>query len=198
MHVATVRVSPPGLPTDQELVEQCVDGDRREFATIFRRHSRIIYGVAITILRNSADAEEVVSDTFLTLWRKRTTVNFIDDSALPWLIATARYQAMNRRRAAFRESSISLNDEIDTHSSVGVDVIAAEQQLTRRLDEIIAGLGPLEQKIVQLCLVNNFSYEQAALTLGISHASVRNRLSRARSHLRHELQLEEDSYEQTH
>lgn len=198
MHVATVRESPPDSPTDQEFIDRCVDGDRREFATIFRRHSRIVYAVAISALRNPADAEEVVSDTFLTLWRKRTTVNFIEDSALPWLIATARYQAMNRRRAAFRESSISLNDEIDTHSSAGVDVIVAEQQLTRRLDEIIAGLGPMEQKIVQLCLVNNLSYEQAALTLGVSHATVRNRLSRARSYLRHELQLEEESYEQTH
>ncbi|SEO04882.1 RNA polymerase sigma factor [Cryobacterium sp. TMT1-3] len=198
MQVATVVKIRPNSQTDQELIDQCIDGDRREFATIFRRHSRIVYAVAITVLRNPTDAEDVLSDTFLTLWRKRATVNFIEDSALPWLIATARYQAMNRRRTASREASISLNDEIDTHSSAGADVIAAEQQLTRRLDDIIAGLRPLEQRIVQLCLVNNLSYEQAATKLGVSHATVRNRLSRARSQLRHELQLQEDSYEQTH
>lgn len=89
MQVATVMEIRPSSQTDQELIDQCVDGHRREFVTIFRRHSRIVYAVAITVLRNPAEAEDVVSDTFLTLWRKSATVNFIDDSALPWLIATA-------------------------------------------------------------------------------------------------------------
>ncbi|GAA3872408.1 RNA polymerase sigma factor [Leifsonia kafniensis] len=193
MHLATVREATASPPSDHELIEQCAEGDRRAFATIFRRHSRVVYAVAITVVRNQADAEEVLSDTFLTLWRKRESVGFIDGSALPWLIATTRYQSLNRRRAGFREAAISLNDEIDSHTSVGADVTAAERQLTARLDEIIAGLGPLEQRIVQLCLVNNLSYEQAAKKLGVSHATVRNRLSRARAQLRHELAHEEDS-----
>lgn len=198
MQVATVmeiRLSPQ---TDQELIVQCVDGDRRAFGAIFSRHSRVVYAVAITAVRNPADAEEVLSDTFLTLWRKRATVEFVDDSALPWLITTARYQALNRKRAGFREASISLNEEIDTHSSAGADVIAAEQELTQRLDAVIAGLGLLERQIVQLCLINNLSYEQAAKKLHVSHATVRNRLSRARNQLRQELQPEEYSDEQAH
>jgi len=179
--------------TDEQLLQQSVDGDRRAFGALYDRHSRIVYALAITALRNPTDAEEVSSDTFFTLWKKRATVRFTDGSALPWLIATTRYQAMNHRRARFREATISLNDELDAHTSASAETIAAERQLTDRLEELIADLGPLEQSIVHLCLVDRLTYEQAALALGITHATVRNRLARSRTQLRHELNLEDGS-----
>ena len=191
MRTAVVVEILTGPVTDEKLLQQSVDGDRRAFGTLHDRHSRIVYAVAITATRNPADAEEVSSDTFFTLWKKRATVRFTDGSALPWLIATARYQAMNHQRARFREATISLNDDVDTHTSASAETIAAERQLAQRLEEIIADLGPLEQSIVHLCLVDRLTYEQAALKLDISHATVRNRLARSRTQLRHELHLEE-------
>jgi RNA polymerase sigma factor, sigma-70 family len=58
------------------------------------------------------------------------------------------------------------------------------RELSRRLEALIRTLSPLDQRIVQLCLVDSLSYEQVAAQLGIAHGSVRNRLSRSKKQLR--------------
>jgi RNA polymerase sigma factor (sigma-70 family) len=183
------------IVTDEELIVLSADGDRRSFGELFDRHSRVVYGLAMVALRNHADAEDVVSESFLTLWRKRASISFIDGSALPWLIVTTRHQAMNRKRASQRDAATLLNEEIYTETSSDAGATDAYKELTAQLDSTIRQLGPLEQKIVQLCLVDDLSYEQAAQHLGISHASVRNRLSRARTQLRQQLRSETQAHD---
>jgi RNA polymerase sigma-70 factor (ECF subfamily) len=185
--------SPP--ETDEELIARATSGDRRAFGTLYDRHSRVVYALAITTLRDRSDAEEVLSDTFLTLWRKRATVSFLEGSALPWLIVTTRYQSLNRRRAVLREHTLSLDENIGGPGSTGADEMAARNLLTALLDEIVERLAPLDQRVVRLCLIDGFTYEQAARRLGVSHSTVRNRLSRARIQLRHELRPEAPAHD---
>jgi RNA polymerase sigma factor (sigma-70 family) len=180
----------PNLQTDEDLIARSTVGDRRGFGDLFDRHSRVVYGLALTALRTHTDAEDVVSETFLTLWRKRNRVTFIEGSVLPWLIVTTRHHALNRRRFNARAAALSLDDDIDTGAVASTEDIAAYNELSTQLDSLIGQLAPLEQQIVQLCLVDNLSYQQAARQLGISHSSVRNRLSRARTELRQQLRSE--------
>ena len=175
---------------DDVLLARCVAGDRRAFAALFDRYSRAVYATAILIVRKDADAEEVASDAFLTLWRKRESVQPLAGSLLPWLITTARYEALNRRRSA--RSDIPLNDELDSGTTLAPDATIAERDLAIQLDSLIASLPAIDQKIVALCLVEGTSYEDAAQRLGLTHATVRNRLHRARIQLRTDLKGIED------
>jgi RNA polymerase sigma-70 factor (ECF subfamily) len=171
--------------SDDDLLGRCIRGERHAFGILFDRHSRTVYATAILVVRNAADAEEVVSDAFVTLWRKRENIRILDGSVLPWLITTARFEALNRRRAT--RQSLSLDDEIDTHRSVAADVTVAELALSQQLDAVINQLAFVDRQIVLLCLVDELSYEDAAQHLGLTHATVRNRLHRARKQLRTEL-----------
>jgi RNA polymerase sigma factor (sigma-70 family) len=179
-----------GTATDEDLIGSAAAGDQKAFGIIFDRHSRVVYGLALTTLRVPADAEDILSETFLTLWRKRDRVTFIHGSVLPWLIVTTRHHTSNRRRAVARDTALSLDDDITTGSSAGADTMAAYNELADQLDRVIRQLGPLEQRVVDLCLVEGLSYEQAARRMGVSHSSVRNRLSRARTELRQQLRPE--------
>jgi RNA polymerase sigma-70 factor (ECF subfamily) len=168
--------------SDDDLLGRCIGGDRHAFGALFDRYSRVVYATAILVVRNAADAEEVVSDAFVTLWRKRESIRILDGSVLPWLLTTARFEALNRRRAT--RQSLSLDDDIDTHRSVAADVTVAERALSKQLDAVIDQLAPLDRQIVLLCLVDELSYADAAQRLGLTHATVRNRLHRARKQLR--------------
>ena len=75
-------------PTDAELLARGGRDAQAGFGEIVHRHSRPLYAVAYRWLEQPADAEEVVQDAFLLLWRKRGRVHLVGDSALPWLIGS--------------------------------------------------------------------------------------------------------------
>lgn len=170
--------------SDGDLLGRCVSGDRAAFGLIFDRYSPPVYAAASLIVEQAADAEDVLSDTFLVLWRKRADIELFGGSGLPWLVTTARNLARNHRRATHRRRFVSLNDDIDSNASVSADSSAATRRVAEQLEAMLSRLPPLDQQIIQLCLVDETSYEQAAHQLGISHGAVRNRLARSRQHLR--------------
>lgn len=165
-------------------------GDREALRSLFRRHMPVVYGAAFVVTRSRPDAEEAAQDAFFLLWQKRTEVIIVGDSALPWLIATARYQASNRRRAAGRRPTIALIETLDAAADRGPESAAIARELQNRLTAAIAELAPLDQQLVQACLVDGLSYDEAAATAGVTHGSVRNRLSRAKQQLRIEIASE--------
>jgi RNA polymerase sigma factor (sigma-70 family) len=169
--------------TDAELLLDSEPGDRQAFGTLFDRHSRAVYATAFAVVQDAADAEELLSDAFLLLWRKRASIELFGDSVVPWLITTVRYLAKNKRRTT-RFSAVPLDDEIATNRMPSVERAVELRLLSQQLDVLIEGLTPIDRQIVRLCLVDGLSYEQAAERLGVTHATVRNRLSRSKKQLR--------------
>lgn len=165
-------------------------GDREAFRLLFRQHQRSVYWAAFSVLGTRGDSEEVLQDAFLTLWNKRVTIDLVGESALPWLITTARYLALNRRRAESRrprdslDAGLEIADDAPTPESVAIG-----NEALRRIRTVMASRPDVDQRIFELCLLDDLSYEQAARRLGISHATVRNRLSRLKGRLRTELSL---------
>ena len=87
---------------DAELLARTGRDAQAAFGEVVRRHSGPLYSIAYRRLESRVDAEEVVQDAFLLLWRKRGRVRLVGDSALPWLIVTVRHLALNRRRGEAR------------------------------------------------------------------------------------------------
>ncbi|MFC4241795.1 RNA polymerase sigma factor [Gryllotalpicola reticulitermitis] len=148
---------------------------------MFDRYSRVVFAAAFVIVEDRHSAEEVMSDAFMVLWRKRESI-VLANTVLPWLLATARNLARNRRRSTRRD--VELNEEILASLVPSAEHVAAVHDLNRQLAAIVEGLQPLDRSIVQLCLIDGLSYDDAAARLGISHGTVRNRLSRSRSSMR--------------
>lgn len=189
---------------EQDLFLQVQGGDRDAFRTIYRRHQASVYWAAFSVLRASADAEEIVTDTFMTMWSKRVSIVIVGESTLPWLATTARFLALNRGRS---ESRRRTNAEQARGQSAGTSapvyagngefvsptLTPEEALVTReslaRIEAVIETLPVVDREIFWLCLVEDLSYQDAARQLGITHGSVRNRLTRLRARLRDEVQL---------
>lgn len=154
-------------------------------AEVMRRHSGPLYAIAYRRLESVPDAEEVVQDAFLLLWRKRFRVRIVGDSALPWLVVTVKHLAANRLRAGLRRDRYE--------GAVSYPLLVAEDErgaVADLIERAFAALPPLDAQVARLCLAEDVTYAEAADRLGLSEGAVRNRLSRARARLRQSLKDE--------
>ena len=175
-----------GPPTgDRELLERAATGDRRAFGQLYDRHVRPVYWQAYSVVRNADHAEDVTQDVFITTWNKIRTITVVDESVLPWLLVTARYTALNARRRHDKSSFRELDPDLADTRTVEDEVEAG--QVRAEIDKATAALTTKDRRLYDLCVAGDHTYEMAARELGVSHAVVRNRLSRLRTRLRADL-----------
>lgn len=152
---------------DRALVARAAGGSEVAYRELYRAYARPVYWIAYGLVGEAADAEDVVQDTFVVAWRKIPSLRLEGDSLLPWLATVCRLQAQNRLRAHRRHGShAALDEEIPSVVDVEAQVVQAQT-----VSAILAA-------------VEGYGYEAAAATLGVSHGTVRNRLSRIRSRVR--------------
>lgn len=175
----------PAPTLDRDLAALAADGDHEAFRSIYRAHVRPVYWIAFGMLGSAADAEDVTQETFIVAWRKLPGLELAGESLLPWLATICRFQAANRLRQRQRDHAQtvealdeSLRDTVDVEDQV----VASE--LVDRIIRELGALSELDQKIFRLCAAEGYGYQAAAVELGVSHGTVRNRLSRVRTHLR--------------
>lgn len=175
-------------PTDGALLARPGAAAQASFAQVMRRHSGVLYAIAYRQLGNVHDAEETVQDAFLLLWRKRGGIHLVGGSALPWLVVSVKNLAANRRRSVLRRARHEAPDA-DLPAATGTGPSSEVEDLIRRAFD---RLPPVDAEIARLCLVEDLTYAEAAGRLGLTEGAVRNRLSRARSRLRRDLDEERD------
>ena len=172
--------------TDADLLRRLAGGDQAALSIVFDRHAAAVTRYAWAIAASRMDVEEIVQDTFVTVWRKAAEITIAEASLLPWLLVTCRYLALNVVRKAARNQADELDENLSTGSSAirdHRDAEAASEDLRGVLDEI-ARLDPIDRQVCELCLVEGLPYAEAAQQLGLSVGAVKQRVSRSRVRLK--------------
>jgi RNA polymerase sigma-70 factor (ECF subfamily) len=182
---------------DAELVKRFNAGDESAFVEIMNRYRGKTFSIALALLRNRADAEEITQDTFIRA--HRGLANFRGDSSLAtWLhriavnLSRNRYWYFFRRR---RQDSLSLDHAIgEGREGTFADLIAAEtrdpaqESACNEFAALVAAcmekLDRSHREILTLRNVLNQPYEEIARTLRINVGTVKSRIARARENLR--------------
>ncbi|MER5553538.1 sigma-70 family RNA polymerase sigma factor [Streptomyces sp. NPDC002793] len=165
------------------------DGDEDAFADLFDRYARSVYNHAFRLTGNWSMAEDVVSLTFLEVWRLRGRVNAEGGSLRPWLLGVATNMVRNTRRAAARHAAaMSRLHPNPQGGAVGdfADEVASRIDDTELLAAVRLALDTLrrnEREVLALCVWEGLDYAAAGEALGIPTGTVRSRLSRARRKL---------------
>lgn len=184
----------PDRSKDQEWAALAADGDESAFRAIYRAHVRPVYWIAHGIVGTPDDAEDVTQETFVVAWRKLATLDLVGESILPWLATICRFQSANRLRQRRRDqahTTTAVDEMIADTVNIEEQVITAS--LAERITTELGTLSELDQQIFQLCAADGYAYHAAAAELGVSHAVVRNRLSRVRTQLRDTVQEARDA-----
>lgn len=167
-------------PLDLELWLAYREGDATAFTALYRRHAPAVLRYAWSMLRDRAAAEDVLQETFLTVWDRRRSSRTIDESLLPWILVVCRNHSRNSLRRAAKHRSAAL--ESLPERPAGTDPMQQVGELDWIADEL-ARLSPADQQLCQLCLVDGYSYAEAARILDTTKAAVGKRLQRARARL---------------
>lgn len=180
---AATLLAPPD--TDPGLLRRVANRDSDAFDALYERHVRTVYRAALARVRSVPDAEEITQETFVTLWRRAESIQ-LADSLLPWLLATARYLALNRMRsdAARAAQHAEADLELRPDAAPGPEGSYEQSRLAAAIAAAVATLSPADQELYRLCIEDELSYTDAAARLGLTHGAVRNRLSRLRTSLR--------------
>ena len=150
------------------------DERRDRFTGLYEATADRVMSFCLRHLPPSA-AEDVVSDTFLTAWRR---LDVVPDEPLPWLLVTARNLIRNQYRSQAR--AFELTDRLSQ-----VTKLAAEPAdvTAERRGEILTALGGLsddDREALLLTAWDGLSGAEAAEVLGITHGALRVRVHRAR------------------
>jgi RNA polymerase sigma factor (sigma-70 family) len=164
--------------SDQDLLRRAVGGDGRALTAIIDRHAPSVTRYAWAVTSRRMDVEEVVQDTFLTLWRRAEDLTSVE-SVLPWLLVTCRNHALNLNRKDARHRAEELDDEL----AAPEDPAEARDRL-RFVQGEIDSLSETDRRVCQLCLVEGRPYAEAAELLDISVGAVKQRVRRTRTRLR--------------
>jgi RNA polymerase sigma factor (sigma-70 family) len=175
-------VSDVALGIDEVLWRRSVDGDGEAFGLLFDRHRDRVFTHASRITDSRQDAEDVLASSFLELWRRRSTVQLVDGSVLPWLLATTTNLGRNTARSTRRyrrfldrlPRSEDFTDGLDA-SSYGVDP---------GLKTGLGLLGKVDAQLLALVALEGLPVAVAAKQLELTESAARSRLHRARAKIR--------------
>ena len=146
-----------------------------------------LYRTACRMLYDRTEAEDAVQESLDKAWRNLHT--FRPDAQMrPWLFRILNNTCLDHLRARARRKNVPFDAE--TADTLGLksddrqpDDYAADQQLGRRIGAEMAKLSADHRAVVQLVIIEQLSYEEAAEALDIPVGTLRSRLSRARASL---------------
>jgi RNA polymerase sigma-70 factor (ECF subfamily) len=177
------------------LIERLRGGDARALEEVMGRFAPRVYRLAYGVTRNAADAEEVVQDVFLSLFRK--IEDFEGRAALgTWIYRVTVNAALIRRRGKRFELEVSLEDHLPTFREDGhregdrawlladwsetPEAALLSRETRQAVRDLIARLPDHYRIVLLLRDLEELSNEEIAEVLGESVASVKSRLHRAR------------------
>ena len=176
--------------------------DPGAFELMMRRHNRLLFRTARAILKNDADAEEIVQETYLKAYFKLD--GFAGNARLAtWLVRIAVNEALGRLRRRMpakqvedlAEDTMSLDPLIAVPAlqEVSPEAAAARGELRQVLEAAIDGLPQAQRAVFVLRVLEEFSVEDTASCLQIPPQTVKSRLHRAKRQLQRGLQRHAES-----
>ncbi|MGC1481089.1 MAG: sigma-70 family RNA polymerase sigma factor [Chthoniobacterales bacterium] len=171
-----------GDPQDQELIRRLANGDETAVGELYDRFSRPLYSMVHRILRNPADAEEIVQDVFVSLWKNADTFDGNRSSPFTWLVTIARNKSIDRLRRSQRRlpEANGTADPLPSRQATdpAADASAATEQSERTniLAVWVNELPANQREAVALAFFDGLSHPQIAERLNESIGTVKSRI----------------------
>lgn len=174
------------MASDAELLATATTGRGEAIGELFDKHRDRIFRHSLRLVGSASDAEEIVAIVFLLVWRKRRQVRLVDDSAIPWLLATASYSARNfnrsRRRYAAVLAKLPPAEPSPDHGPAVLDQVAGRER-EHAVRQAFSTLSHRDQEVLALCVLEELSTVDTSTALGVPVGTVKSRLSRAKARL---------------
>jgi RNA polymerase sigma-70 factor (ECF subfamily) len=185
----TIPHSTEAAQEDVALVRQMAAGVEAALAALYDRHARTLMAAGMHVLRDTADAEDVVHDVFMEAWRKASSYDPRRGTVRAWLLVRMRSRCLDRLRAA------AVRRDADPHAvPVPAPAIAPGADAAHDDgDRVVAALHQLptgQREVMQLIYLQGMTSQAAGAALDLPTGTVKSRVRLALRALRQVLRPE--------
>lgn len=163
-------------------------GDHRALGELYDRHARLLYSLALRIVRERADAEDVLQEAFSQAWRQASRFEAGRGSVAGWLVTVMRSRALDRLRQRRVQPAGVADFERVAHNvpdpALGLDLQLVTAEQAERVRHALAAL-PDEQRVpLELAYYEGLSQSEIAATLGVPLGTIKTRMRQTLRRLR--------------
>jgi RNA polymerase sigma-70 factor (ECF subfamily) len=175
-----------GVAPDRLAVERMVRGETAALGDLYDLHARSVYSLALRILGDPSDAEDIVQEVFTQAWRQAARYDAGRATVVGWLLMIARSRSLDRLRSRQarpdRTIATALPDLASAAPGQEADALSAED--VARLRDALGRLGDAARTPIELAYYEGLSQSAIAERLGQPLGTVKTRMRTALAQLR--------------
>jgi len=170
-------------PTDLNLMQRIAARDAAALAELYDRHSRRVFGLILRIVRDRSEAEEILQEAFMRVWKRAEIYDGQMGGPLPWIVRVARNCAIDRLRArrlraAVNAPAIDLA-AVESPTSSGIQtpeaaVLDAERR--EKVTDALAGLPAEQRQLIEAAFFEGYTHSELSQRYGLPLGTVKTRI----------------------
>ncbi len=167
---------------DAALLQRLSAGDNAALAGLYDRYSSLLLGLGVRMLSNRAEAEDVLHDVFVEVWKRAADFDVTRGTVRTWLAVRMRSRCLDRQKSPRVSRSVAFDDsEAARRAAPTHDPLLRMQR--ERVREALATLPADQRVVVELAYFQGLSTQAIADQTGVPQGTVKSRLFAARDKL---------------
>jgi len=160
------------------LIKQVANQDRDAFSQLYDRFSTLVFTLAMRMLRARSDAEDLLQEVFVQVWRQARSYSAERGSPEAWIINIARSRAIDKIRSIRRmeKSFVLTDDPARAESSDNVESSVAESEARMAMNSALANLPETQRRVLELAYFGGLTQTEIATRLAEPLGTVKTRM----------------------
>ena len=161
---------------EKSLLARAASGDQQGMTDLFDRYGRLVYSVALRVLKDPGQAEDVMQDVFFHLWENPASFVSARGSLGAWLLVVARNRSIDSIRRRKPSDSV---DDVVLPAKTNLALEAERNTIMEKVRAVMNGLPADQQKSLQLAFFDGLSHAEIAARTGDPLGTVKTRIRSA-------------------
>jgi RNA polymerase sigma-70 factor (ECF subfamily) len=163
--------------SDEALLAAIGNKDRGALEIFYERHKVVAYSIAVRILGNTADAEDVLQDVFLNVWRSAATFRVDRGNPRSWLLSLVHHRSIDRLRGRQRRPvTVAMETEMDLPDNTDVWRDVAQNLTRQQVGAALEGLPADQREAIELAYFKGYTHQQIAELTAVPLGTVKGRM----------------------
>ena len=171
--------------TDSELILGVIKRERRAFDLFYERYAQIIFNLCVRILKDEAEAQDVLQEIFLQIWREAERFDASRASVKTWLFTIARSRSLDRYRSRKTVTSrLEDNAEDQIQQIPGKEDLQSKSVMQQYVGNALNRLSPEQRLVLELSYYEGLTQEEISARLNEPLGTIKSRIRAALMKLR--------------